>query len=114
MKNLSNVICSIILGIAIITGCFIIKGSQLSISSATDNNEISNKALMTIQETAKYLNITESQVHTIISTEETMLKTQGSYTGMLFPIFKIGEDILVSTTLLNDWIKESIQLRKEY
>lgn len=47
---------------------------------------------MTIQETTKYLNINESQVRTIISTEETMLKTQGSYTGVLFPIFRIGED----------------------
>lgn len=113
MKNLSNVICSVILGIAIITGCLIIQGSHSSIS-ATNNNEVSNKVLMTIQETAKYLNITESQVRTIITTEESMLKTQGGYTGVLFPIFRIGDDVLVSRTLLNDWIKESIQQRKEY
>jgi len=105
MKNLSNVISSIILGIAIITGCFIIKGSQSSISP-TINNEYSNKPLMTLKETAKYLNITESQVRKIITTEETMLKTQGAYTGVLFPI--------ISTSVLNDWIKESIQQRKEF
>lgn len=111
--NLSNVICSLILGIALITGCFIIKGSQSSIS-ATNSNEISNKPLMTIQETAKYLNVTEFQVRTIISTEETMLKTTGSYTGMMFPIIRIGSDIFVSTTGLNDWLTESTQQRKQY
>lgn len=112
-KNLSNVICSVILGIAIITGCFIIKESQPSIN-ATKNNEISDKPLMTIQETARYLNITESQVRKIIFTEETMLKRQGSYTGVLFPIIKIADDILVSTSALNDWTKESVQQKKEF
>jgi len=42
------------------------------------------------------------------------LKTQGAYTGVLFPIIKIGDEIFVSTSVLNDWIKESIQQRKEF
>jgi len=110
--NLSNIICSVILGIAFITGCFIIKNPEKPTISETNKAESLYKPLMTIQETANYLNITEIQVRTIISTEETMLNSTGSYTGMMFPIIRIGNDIYVSTNRLNDWLKEST--RKQY
>ncbi|MCD9025438.1 helix-turn-helix domain-containing protein [Cohnella silvisoli] len=110
--NFSNVISSVILGIAIIIGCFIFKGDHEKAKA----NEIinSNKPLMTIQETADYLNLSEFQVKTIISSEESMLKASGSYSGMMFPIIKIGNDIYVSANGLNDWLKESTQQRKQY
>ena len=111
-SNLSNIICSVFLGIAFITGCLIISGNQSS--SETIEKENSNPPLMTIQETADYLNISESQVRAIISFEETILKTSGSYTGKMFPIIKIGNDIFVSSLGLNEWIIESSQQRMQY
>ncbi|OPA75351.1 DNA-binding protein [Paenibacillus selenitireducens] len=113
--NYSNIISSIILGIAIIIGCLLIN-SDLQKEKISNSHEIVNhdKPLMTIQETAEYLNITESQVKTIISTEESMLKATGSFTGMMFPIIKIGNEVFVNTNGLNDWLKESTQQRKEY
>lgn len=112
--SLSNVFSAVILGIAIIVGCFIIKGNHATSKSETNGVINSNKPLMTIQETAEFLNISEIQVKTIISSEETMLKATGSYTGMMFPVIRIGNDIFVSTIGLNDWIKESTQQRKQY
>lgn len=114
-KCFSNIICSIIIGIAIIVSCVILRGYQdKPILAETNSLENSYKPLMTIAEAADYLNITEEQVKTIISTEERMLQVTGSYTGMMFPTIKIGEDIYVITDSLSEWLKESSQERKQY
>lgn len=113
--NYSSIISSVFLGTAFVIGCLIINGNVEESSTIETKGIVNaNRPLMTIQETAEYLNISELQVRTIISTEETMLKSTGSYTGMMFPIIKIGNDIYVSTNGLNDWLKESIQERKQY
>ncbi|MNP75910.1 Helix-turn-helix domain protein [compost metagenome] len=72
-----------------------------------------HKPLMTIQETAEYLKITESQVKTIISSEDNMLRTSG-LSGKLFPVIRIGTDNYISTEDLKDWLKDSTVLRKQY
>lgn len=116
MKNssLSNIVCSIFLGIAFVVGCTIVSGGSDLPSDQTIEKENLFKPLMSIQETADYLNISESQVRAIIGYEETILKTSGSYTGKMFPIIKIGNDIFVSSVGLNEWIVESSQQRMEY
>ncbi|MCZ8517859.1 MULTISPECIES: helix-turn-helix domain-containing protein [Paenibacillus] len=108
-SNFSNIICSVFLAIAFMVGCFIISGGQLSSSSNK-----TYKPLMSIQETADYLNISESQVKAIISSEEKALTTSGSYRGKMLPIIKIGNDIFVSSAGLSEWIKESTEQRKQY
>lgn len=114
-KSFSNIICSLIIGISIIVSCVILREYQdkptLDEAKTIEN---SYKPLMTIAEAAEYLNITEDQVKTIISTEARMLQATGSYTGMMFPIIKIGKDIYVSTDSLGEWLKESSQQRKQY
>jgi hypothetical protein len=113
--NVSYIICSVILGLSIIVGFLIIRGDREQINE-NETKEIVNqyKPLMTIMETAKYLNLTEFQVRTIISTEEEILNNTHTYTGKMFPIIKISNEIYVSTNDLNEWLKDSTSQRKQY
>lgn len=115
--NYSCIVSSVILGIAFVLGCYILngEGSHDAVMDSPSNKIVeSNKPLMTIQQTAQYLNLSESQVQAIISTEEAKLQTTGSFNGMMFPVLRIGKDILVSTDALNEWIKEATRQRKQY
>lgn len=69
---------------------------------------------MTLQETAEYLNLSESQVKKIISTEQNILNSTNSYSGKMFPFLMIGDVIYVSTDDLQDWIKDAAELRKQF
>lgn len=112
--NISTIISSIILGLSIVTSGFIIGSSWNEELNRNESNHIENNPLMTIEETAEYLNLSEPQIRTIISYEETMLKTNGSYTGKMFPVIRIGNDTYISTDELKEWIKESTSQRKQY
>ncbi|AIW40941.1 helix-turn-helix domain-containing protein [Paenibacillus sp. FSL M7-0802] len=112
--NLSTIISSFILGLSIvITGLFISHSGDRELNKNGTNHK-EYKPLMTIKETAGYLNITEPQVRTIISSEENMLETTGSYSGKMFPLIRIGTDIYISTDGLNEWLKESTTQRTQY
>ncbi|MFD1176009.1 helix-turn-helix domain-containing protein [Paenibacillus puldeungensis] len=111
--NLSVVISSFLLGLSIVISSLIISNSGDRELNKDKINEKEYKPLMTIQETAEYLKITESQVKTIISSEDTMLRTSG-LSGKLFPVIRIGTDNYISTEDLKDWLKDSTALRKQY
>ena len=118
INNITTIVGTSILGISIILSSFII--SSYNFSSKNPDYEAINtsinivKPLMTINETSEYMNISESQVRKIISTEESILNTSGTYSGMMFPITMIDNEIYVSSAELNEWIKESVQQRKQY
>ncbi|WP_018759008.1 helix-turn-helix domain-containing protein [Paenibacillus terrigena] len=112
--NISAIISSFILGLSIVISGVIISNSGDRELNKDGTSQKEYKPLMTIKETAEYLNITELQVRTIISSEETMLKTTGTYSSKMFPIFRIGTDIYISTDELKEWLKESTTLRIQY
>lgn len=111
--NLSAVISSFLIGVSIVISSLIISNSGDRESNNEQMDEKEYKPLMTIQETADYLKITESQVKTIISSEDTMLRSSG-LSGKLFPVIRIGTDNYISTEDLKDWLKDSTVLRKQY
>lgn len=118
--NLSLFLSSVMLGASIIVGCILITNNQAA--NGKEARELpsvqktleSAKPLMTLQETADYLNLTEEQVKTIIGYENYILEVSHSYNGMMFPYIKINNQILVSRDELSGWIKESVQQRQEY
>ncbi|WP_018757198.1 helix-turn-helix domain-containing protein [Paenibacillus terrigena] len=112
--NLSTIISSFILGISIVISGLIISNSEQKEVRINEKHQKEYKPLMTIKETSEYLNLSELQVKTIISSEETMLRASGSYTGMMLPIIRIGTDIYISTDELKEWIKQSTTERKQY
>ncbi|WP_246042324.1 helix-turn-helix domain-containing protein [Cohnella pontilimi] len=109
--NLSLLLSSAILGVSIIIGCLIIQNHQGQNKYSSDH---SLKSLMTLKETAEYLNLSEFQVRTIISSEENALNNNGSFTGKLFPMIRIGKDIYISTNGLNDWLNQATTQRTQY
>lgn len=111
--NLSSIICSFIIGLSIVTSSVIISNSGDSELNKDGTSQKEYKPLMTIKETAEYLNITETQVKTIISSEENMLRTTG-ISSKMFPVIRIGTDNYISTDELKEWLKESTTQRLQY
>ncbi len=115
-QPITNIICSTIVGISIIAGSLIIRDHRED-STTKESQELvqaTYKPLMTIEETAEYLNLSEVQIIEIISTEASALEATGSYSGKMFPIIKFENEIYVSTDGLNEWLKEASTQRKQY
>lgn len=119
-ESSSLLLAATILGISLIASSFVLayaKAATKDKTQATDTiaqEQIGSRPLMTIKETSEFMHLTENQVRKIISTEESILKTTGSYTGKMFPYITIDNEIYVSTGELEEWIKQSVQERKQY
>ncbi|MBU5672376.1 DNA-binding protein [Paenibacillus brevis] len=112
--NLTAILCSLIVGIAIVVSSFGIHDSSGPKPSDSIVNGSGYKPLMTIKETAEYLNLTEAEVKAIIISEDTMLRTTGVYSGKLFPVIRIESENYVSIEGLKEWLLDSTLQRKEY
>lgn len=107
--NLSAIICSFLVGLSLVV-------SSIIISQSSDRELMKDgsryKPLLTIEEAAEYLHITESQVRAIISSEESMRSRDVD--SLLFPVVRIGTDNFISTDGLHEWLKESLKRRLNY
>lgn len=114
--NISSILSATIIGLSIVISSFIVAGinGPDTVPASSANMPIEDKPLMNIAETAQYLNLTEKQVRTIISSEAQVLKTTSSYEGMMFPVIRIEGDIYVGTEELKEWVKQAVSLKKEY
>ncbi|MFM9331293.1 DNA-binding protein [Paenibacillus mesotrionivorans] len=114
--NSSSILSSTIIGLSIVISSFIVAGvnGPDAVPVSNVNMPIVNKPLMNIAETAQYLNLTEKQVRTIISSEEQVLKATSSYEGMMFPVIRIDGEIYVGTEELKEWVHQAVSLKKEY
>ncbi|SEO93921.1 helix-turn-helix domain-containing protein [Paenibacillus sp. OV219] len=106
--SISNLISAIIIAASILGGCYLLKDNH----QAEDASKYG--PLMSIAETADYLHLSEDEITTIITLEETVLESTGTYTGKMFPYFKINNEIYVSRDELAAWIKETATQRKQY
>ncbi|RED59181.1 DNA-binding protein [Cohnella lupini] len=115
--NITHIICSAIIGISLIAGSLIISNhredpsvKEAAMEESQESAQATYKPLMTIEETAEYLNLSEMQVRTIISTEEATT----SYGGIMFPMIRFQNETYVSTDGLKEWLKQFTQQRKQY
>lgn len=108
-NQISIIVASLILGISFIVGCSLINNGRglepeqeqaLAIASA-------DKPLLTIEETALFLNLTEDQVMEIIKTEHKKLSDTGSFPGTMFPYIRVDSEYLFNKDLLMTWINEA-------
>ncbi|REE94555.1 hypothetical protein A8990_101351 [Paenibacillus taihuensis] len=106
--SLSHLLSAIIIAASILGGCYILKDNQ----RAAETNRYG--PLMNLAETADYLHLTVAELNTIITLEDTTLESTGSYSGKMFPYFKIDKEIYVSRDELDAWIKETATQRKQY
>ncbi|MCD9021877.1 helix-turn-helix domain-containing protein [Cohnella silvisoli] len=110
---LSIIIASVIIGFSIIMGCWLLKDEQMKGKTA-DINITAIGPLLTIEQTATYLNMSQEQVNVIIAAEQKILKDSGSFSGSMFPYFKINNETYVSKNELMNWIKDVTEQRREY
>ena len=117
LNQLTSIICSLIIGISIIIGCMLIPTKNINDSVKEASQEIStvsDSPLLNIDQAAKYLNITKENLNYIIQSEQNSLSVSGSFSGEMFPYFKINNEIYISKSELTNWIKDVTTQRREY
>ena len=111
LNDYTNIICALIIGIAVITGSLILhnsnNNSETKIVATKNYDEM--KPLITVKEAAEYLGIPETEVWTIINFEENNYDL-----GIRFPVIKIEKNKYVSTSGLIDWLRSSVNDVKKY
>ncbi|OBZ13701.1 helix-turn-helix domain-containing protein [Bacillus sp. FJAT-26390] len=107
-NSLSIIISALILGVSIIAGCTIIANHEGQITEQAPGE------ILNIEQAAAYLDLSEKQVNLIINAEQSKLQNSGSFSGKMFPYFKVGSDIFISKSGLADWINEAASARREY
>lgn len=114
-NQISIIIASLILGISFIVGCSLINNGRglepeqeqvLAIASA-------DKPLLTIEETALFLNLTDDQLMDIIKTER-VYSASGTFTGTGLPYFMVNGEYLFNKDLLLNWINEASLEKRVY
>lgn len=117
LLNYSALISSLIIGISIVTASFILQGTEglKSVQAVTDEaySMQTESPLMTLEQTAEFLNLTESQVKNIISSENA-LRAQGDSEGVPFPYIVVQNEIYVSQIGLISWLEEATRERRVY
>ncbi|MEK4434686.1 hypothetical protein [Paenibacillus sp. FSL K6-2862] len=118
MKSIpvSILLASVILGISFIIGCFFLS-NQESVNEPTQvaQEEVAkDKVLMTIQETAEYLSMTEEQVMSIIHAEQRSFAAAGSFNGTMFPFIKVQDEFFISRIELLLWAQDASLYHRRY
>lgn len=117
-NHLSIVAASLILGISIITGCWLISSEQAE--SREQVMESRNEAasaegpLLTLQETADLLKLTEEQVMNIIKAEHAILSNNGVFTGTMLPYIKVDDQFRFSGAGLQTWVQQATAEERIY
>ncbi|MEK4074328.1 hypothetical protein MHI01_10495 [Paenibacillus sp. FSL M7-0656] len=118
MKSIpfSILIASVILGISFIIGCILLTTQERNSerTQAAEQKVPIDKALMTIQETAEYLSMTEEQVMSIIKAEQGSFTVSGFFDGRMFPFIKVQDNFFVSRVELDLWVQEAATSHRRY
>jgi uncharacterized membrane protein len=107
-NTISIIISALILGASFIVGCTIIANQKEQITEQAPGE------ILNMKQAAEYLNLSEKQVNLIINAEQSKLQNSGSFSGKMFPYFKIGSDLFISKSGLADWINDAASARREY
>jgi hypothetical protein len=114
--QISIIVASLILGLSFIIGCSLI---DINIGSERETDQIqavgaSDKALMTMEEAADFLNIGKDQIIEIIKIEHNILNETGVYQGTMFPYIRVDSDYLFNKEILLKWIRDASTDRSVY
>lgn len=110
----SMIAASFILGVSFIVGCMFLEKNEVPNKEQSDITISMEKPLLTTEEAANYLHLSENEIKQIIHTEQIQLTTAGSFSGVMFPYIKVGEKFYISKNELMVWINETSRERREY
>lgn len=123
-NQIINLAASLILGLSFIIGCLILGNERASSTEKEIKAQIArteteakaqavlleqarskDKAVITLQETAQFLDMQEDQVLNIIKAENAILSNNGVFTGVRLPYFKIDEEFMFAKTAVLAWVQ---------
>ncbi|WP_339303375.1 hypothetical protein [Paenibacillus sp. FSL R5-0519] len=112
----SILLSSVVLGICFIIGCIILTTHERNseLTQAVEQVVPNDKVLLTMQETAEYLSMTEEQVMSIIKAEQGSFKVAGFFDGRMFPFIKVQDQFFVSRVELDLWVQEASASHRRY
>ncbi|PRA08733.1 MULTISPECIES: DNA-binding protein [unclassified Paenibacillus] len=112
----SILIASFILGISFIIGCILLTTQERNseLTQAAEQEVPTEKALLTMQETAEYLSMTEEQVMSIIKAGQGSFTVSGFFDGRMFPFIKVQDQFFVSRVELDLWVQEASASHRRY
>lgn len=115
--NYSTLISSLIIGISIVAASFILQGAEdlkyvPAVTEGADSVQ-TDPPLMTLEQTAEFLNLTEYQVKSIISSDNA-LREQGASEGKPFPYIVVQNEMYVSKLGLISWLDEATRNRRRF
>lgn len=70
--------------------------------------------VMTIEEVASYLSISQGEVIDIMEAEKTVLEKNGTFSGLMFPYYTINKKYYFVKSNVDDWLKEISANRRKY
>jgi len=106
---------SVILGSSIVMGCFMIqKTVTLKHEVHTAVTNTSHGPMLTLQEAANFLSISEEQLNYIIQSEQNALRMGGSFQGEMVPYLKIKDELFFSAAGLVSWVTNATTQRRQY
>lgn len=116
--NYGSIISSLIIGSSIVSASFILQGTEgsKSVPAVADEAYLvqSESPLMTLEQTAEFLNLTEYQVKNIISAENAVRGQERAAAGSRFPYIVVQNEIYISKMGLISWLEEATQERRVY
>ncbi|MGO4730478.1 hypothetical protein [Paenibacillus sp. 2KB_22] len=114
--TLSILLSSVVLGISFIIGCIILTTHERNseLTQAVEQVVPNDKVLLTMQETAEYLSMTEEQVTSIIKAEQGSFTVSGFFDGRMFPFIKVQDQFFVSRVELDLWVQDASASHRRY
>lgn len=85
-----------------------------SVTTAASPTASGTKEILSLQEAADYLKLSEKSIKQIILQEEKALGESGSFSGMMFPYLLVKNDYVFSKKSLDAWMKEVTEHRTVY
>ncbi|MNC62814.1 hypothetical protein D3C76_133200 [compost metagenome] len=116
MKNQFSLLAvSLILGLSFIIGCVVISNDQSGSSGQViEAQDTENKLLLTLQETATLLGISEEQVINIMKAENSLLRNDGPFGGTKIPYIKVDNQFLFNKAGLLEWAQAATSEKRVY
>ena len=101
--------------IVLLSVCILVSGYWIGNTLKQDVvKSIEVEEILSLSETAKYLNLSEDSIKKIISQEERFLEESGTFSGMMFPYSKVYNEYVFSKKSLDEWMEENTKSRRVY
>lgn len=121
MKNHYTILgAALILGLSLLGGSYVISHElanghelQMQPQSQADTQD-TDHPLMTLEQTARFLRLSEDQVKNIMKAENAMLRNDGPFEGTKLPYLKVDNEFLFNKQQVMTWIQAASQENRVY